>query len=153
MVIHDGFVGLPTWDGFLEGADRLAIESHFYFAFSPTMFYTPFESYITFPCTYWAAGFNTSILDFGITSGGEWSLASKLSRNACCVPNAAELSSPLSSCMNQRMIAVHGSMVSGLAHTMMAHIPAAPKYTETAILLPMCHCLTIPSKRKLRNLL
>ena len=77
MAIHDGFVGPSTWDGFLTGADRLAIESHFYFAFSPPDFGGLFSSYVTRPCSYWAAQFNTSTLNFGLTLGGEWSLASR----------------------------------------------------------------------------
>ena len=32
--IHDGFRGLPTWAGFMTGADRLSLDIHPYFAFS-----------------------------------------------------------------------------------------------------------------------
>jgi glucan 1,3-beta-glucosidase len=75
MIIHDGFVGLDTWDGFLTGADRLGIESHYYFAFSPSNFGTSMRQMVTRPCQWWAGSFNTSTLNFGITIGGEWSLA------------------------------------------------------------------------------
>ena len=75
MVIHDGFVGLNTWEGFLSGADRLSIESHYYFAFSPDNFGESMYNYVTRPCQWWAPGFNTSTNTFGLTIGGEWSLA------------------------------------------------------------------------------
>lgn len=75
MAIHDGFVGLNTWPGFLKGADRLAIESHYYFAFSPDAYTTDFGSMVNRPCQWWASGFNNSALNFGVTVGGEWSLA------------------------------------------------------------------------------
>ena len=33
MVIHDGFLGVDSWKGFLQGSDRIAIDTHPYFAF------------------------------------------------------------------------------------------------------------------------
>jgi hypothetical protein len=33
IVIHEGFEGIAAWDGFLAGADRLAIDQHPYLAF------------------------------------------------------------------------------------------------------------------------
>lgn len=33
MTIHDGFLGLAEWAGFLEGSDRIMIDTHPYFAF------------------------------------------------------------------------------------------------------------------------
>lgn len=75
MIIHDGFVGLSSWEGFLQGADRIGLESHYYFAFSPDNFGTSFYNMVTRPCQWWAPGFNTSTLNYGITIGGEWSLA------------------------------------------------------------------------------
>jgi glucan 1,3-beta-glucosidase len=32
--IHDGFAGLPSWAGFLPNSDRIALDTHPYFAFS-----------------------------------------------------------------------------------------------------------------------
>ena len=75
MVIHDGFIGLETWNGFLEGSDRLSLESHYYFAFSPDSYETNFYNMVTRPCQWWAPGFNQSTLDNGLTIGGEWSIA------------------------------------------------------------------------------
>lgn len=75
MIIHDGFIGLDTWNGFLTGADRLGLESHYYFAFSPDNFGTSLRQMVTRPCQWWAGSFNTSTRDFGLTIGGEWSLA------------------------------------------------------------------------------
>lgn len=75
MIIHDGFIGLDTWNGFLTGADRLGLESHYYFAFSPDNFGSSLRQMVTRPCQWWAGSFNTSTRDFGLTIGGEWSLA------------------------------------------------------------------------------
>ena len=36
IAFHDGFGGLARWAGFLEGADRIAIDQHPYFAFTTT---------------------------------------------------------------------------------------------------------------------
>lgn len=33
IAIHDGFQGLSTWAGFLPGSDRIALDTHPYFAF------------------------------------------------------------------------------------------------------------------------
>ena len=75
MIMHDGFIGLNSWEGFLTGADRVGMESHFYFAFSPDYFDTSMAEMIRRPCQWWAPAFNTSTLSYGLTIGGEWSLA------------------------------------------------------------------------------
>lgn len=31
--IHDGFLGLQEWAGFLQGSDRIILDTHPYFAF------------------------------------------------------------------------------------------------------------------------
>lgn len=33
IAIHDGFIGLPQWANFLPGSDRIALDTHPYFAF------------------------------------------------------------------------------------------------------------------------
>jgi glucan 1,3-beta-glucosidase len=75
MILHDGFVGLDTWEGYLTGADRIGLESHYYFAFSPSNFGASMQQMVTRPCQYWAGSFNSSTLNYGLTIGGEWSLA------------------------------------------------------------------------------
>lgn len=80
LAIHDGFstrgvsVADGGWNGFMAGADRLAMDSHPYLCFSaPNNDSVEYQA--TKPCTYWADQFNSSIANFGITLGGEWSLA------------------------------------------------------------------------------
>jgi len=69
IAIHDGFIGLAAWDGFLTGADRLGLDSHYYFAFSRDAYTTDFRQMINRPCQWWASGFNTSTNNFGLTHG------------------------------------------------------------------------------------
>ncbi|KAM0745809.1 glycoside hydrolase [Meredithblackwellia eburnea MCA 4105] len=77
---HDGFMaqGTPVaqggWNGFLTGADRIAIDTHPYLVFT-TPNADPIGTQATKPCQYWAGGFNSSTAGFGLTVGGEWSLA------------------------------------------------------------------------------
>ncbi|KAL8279683.1 hypothetical protein RQP46_007996 [Phenoliferia psychrophenolica] len=80
ITFHDGFVAQATtvaqggWDGFLTGADRIAIDQHAYLCFD-----TPNNDSLGYnsakPCAYWASKFNTSAEQFGLSMGGEWSLA------------------------------------------------------------------------------
>ncbi|KAH7101447.1 glycoside hydrolase family 5 protein [Auriculariales sp. MPI-PUGE-AT-0066] len=64
--IHDSF-DTSKWLGFLPGADRLAIDAHRYFSFT--------DPVINSPCS-WAGMTNQAMQEFGIFSGGEWSLGS-----------------------------------------------------------------------------
>jgi len=34
IAIHDGFIGMSKWAGFLTGSDRMVLDTHPYFAFS-----------------------------------------------------------------------------------------------------------------------
>ena len=72
--IHDGFSGnLATWNGFLAGSDRIAIDSHPYLAFTnPNN--DPMGVQMESACGDWAPMFNTSMAQFGFTYAGEWSL-------------------------------------------------------------------------------
>ncbi|KAF9513357.1 glycoside hydrolase family 5 protein [Hydnum rufescens UP504] len=70
--IHDAFTGPEHWVGYMVGADRLIIDSHPYFCFGPPDA-SPFAQQVNKPCT-WGAGFNNSMMDFGVTTAGEWSL-------------------------------------------------------------------------------
>lgn len=71
---HDGFQGLPTWAGFMSGADRVSMDQHNYLGFS-----TPSNDSIgyqaTKPCAYWASNYNNSMQNFGLSYSGEWSQA------------------------------------------------------------------------------
>ncbi|KAI5480349.1 glycoside hydrolase family 61 protein [Pseudohyphozyma bogoriensis] len=80
ITFHDGFVAQATnvsvggWDGFLGGADRMAIDSHNYLCFT-----TPNNDSVNYdatkPCAYWAAKVNESSATFGVSVAGEWALA------------------------------------------------------------------------------
>ncbi|GAA5941415.1 glycoside hydrolase family 5 protein [Sporobolomyces koalae] len=77
---HDGFVNMAQpvanggWDGFLNGWDRVALDSHRYLCFStPNNYGLSYQAAL--PCNYWAENMNTSTNTFGLTIGGEWSLA------------------------------------------------------------------------------
>jgi len=72
--IHDGFAAVSSWYGFLAGADRLALDTHPYFAFSGSND-SPLASYIPQPCNSWAPDVNTTQQQFGIYTAGEFSAA------------------------------------------------------------------------------
>lgn len=42
--IHDGFEGLPQWVGFMTGADRVALDTHPYFAFDGSTATAPIDT-------------------------------------------------------------------------------------------------------------
>ncbi|GAA5890080.1 hypothetical protein JCM5296_004763 [Sporobolomyces johnsonii] len=80
LTFHDGFVDMATnvssggWDGFLNGWDRVALDSHRYLCFSePNDWSLSYQAGL--PCNYWAENMNISTNTFGVTIGGEWSLA------------------------------------------------------------------------------
>jgi hypothetical protein len=52
--IHDGFKGMSSWAGFMEGSDRIALDSHPYFAFSGQPATEPIN------------------IGTGINAGGQW---------------------------------------------------------------------------------
>ncbi|EJD38715.1 glycoside hydrolase family 5 protein [Auricularia subglabra TFB-10046 SS5] len=70
--IHDHFTS-AQWAGFLKGADRLALDVHNYFAFDgndkPSI-----DGFLERPCLQWGNAINASLMNFGFTSGGEFSL-------------------------------------------------------------------------------
>ncbi|GAA5890506.1 hypothetical protein JCM6882_002943 [Rhodosporidiobolus microsporus] len=80
LVFHDGFVPMAQnvssggWDGFLNGWDRVSLDSHRYLCFDqPENFGLSY--FAALPCNYWAQNMNQSTNTFGLTMGGEWSLA------------------------------------------------------------------------------
>ncbi|PLW49293.1 hypothetical protein PCASD_02735 [Puccinia coronata f. sp. avenae] len=74
MVIHDGFSGGTTWAGFLQGADRLGLDSHQYLCFgAQNSDSVPVNS--AKPCQQWATLANASSTAFGLSITGEFSLA------------------------------------------------------------------------------
>jgi len=74
MVIHDGFSGGATWTGFLQGADRLGLDSHTYLCFGAQNSDSVAVNSVK-PCQRWATLANATSAGFGLSLNGEFSLA------------------------------------------------------------------------------
>lgn len=66
--IHDGFMGLTEWAGFLTGADRITLDIHPYFAFDGNTAVSPIDTgtgadaggiWPAAACNSWASSMNT----------------------------------------------------------------------------------------------
>ncbi|KAK1226753.1 hypothetical protein PQX77_010263, partial [Marasmius sp. AFHP31] len=75
IAISDGFLGKYKWRDYLRHADRLALDGHPYVAFAGMQSNESWAAKTWFPCRVWGREFNQSMYDFGLTIGGEWSLA------------------------------------------------------------------------------
>nr|XP_019009605.1 exo-beta-1,3-glucanase [Kwoniella pini CBS 10737]OCF48386.1 exo-beta-1,3-glucanase [Kwoniella pini CBS 10737] len=73
LLMHEGFLGVANWTGFLNGADRIGMDQHPYLAFGDINTESHAVQAKT-PCT-WGGGTNDSMTNFGLTLGGEWSNA------------------------------------------------------------------------------
>ncbi|KAI0768688.1 glycoside hydrolase [Trametes elegans] len=86
--LHDGFDPLTRWAGFLQGADRVAIDDHPYFAFNGNSNREPVNvtadggdgtelggKWPKQACDAWGGNMNTSRQNFGLTLAGEFSNA------------------------------------------------------------------------------
>ena len=73
--IHDGFIGLNTWKGFLAGADRVALDTHPYICFlgGNGGYLDSMPVQIMKPC--YLADMNATYSNFGFTGTGEFSAA------------------------------------------------------------------------------
>ena len=76
IVMHDAFLGLTNWAGFLPNADRMQLDIHQYLCFDGQSA----DDYSVRvangqPCSTWAKGQNDSMTAFGMTHVGEFSLA------------------------------------------------------------------------------
>lgn len=74
LVIHEGFVGVERWIDFMPGADRMVIDHHPYKAFTPSAYELPWSQQLSDVCG-WGRPTVASNNGFGLTIGGEWSLA------------------------------------------------------------------------------
>ncbi|UZJ56084.1 hypothetical protein CBS101457_005404 [Exobasidium rhododendri] len=73
IFIHDGFMGLSQYSGFMQGADRVGWDLHPYICFSG-----PFggrDALVTAACNSFQANEEQGLTQFGVTIAGEWSLA------------------------------------------------------------------------------
>lgn len=73
VTYHDSFRSLDSWAGYMPGADRIALDTHQYFAFGDTPITAPLATIATLPCTGWTNYVNGSMAAFGVTVGGEYS--------------------------------------------------------------------------------
>ncbi|KAG1870210.1 glycoside hydrolase family 5 protein [Suillus subalutaceus] len=83
IAIHDGYIGTEAWANFLQGSDRIILDTHPYFAFfegqsdwSPIATGTGLSAGGIWPqkaCNSLSPGINTSQTAFGITIAGEFS--------------------------------------------------------------------------------
>ncbi|KAI7816604.1 glycoside hydrolase superfamily [Gamsiella multidivaricata] len=75
-VLHDGFLGLNQWEGFMHGADRLALaDAHQYLIFDQNLISMSRPEQVKFPCEVWSQDMQRSVLKFGPTLVGEFSSA------------------------------------------------------------------------------
>jgi len=79
--IHDGFVGLSSWASFPPGSDRIALDTHPYFAFGNSPATDPIDTgtgpgaggvWPADACG-WGGGVSASQSAFGVTMAGEFS--------------------------------------------------------------------------------
>ncbi|KAG0236749.1 hypothetical protein BGW41_000340 [Actinomortierella wolfii] len=74
-VIHDGFLGLSKWEGFMSKADRLVLDVHQYLIFDHYLIRLPRKEQAVFPCNVWSRDMKRSMEAFGPTLVGEFSSA------------------------------------------------------------------------------
>jgi len=84
IAIHDGFLALNTWYGFLAGSDRIMLDTHPYVAFSAVdespiaingATGQPGGKWPLVACNNWGVSTNESRMNFGVTIAGEFSSA------------------------------------------------------------------------------
>merc|ERR1719359_805910 len=79
ITFHDGFINFGNtsvggFEGLLNGWDRVSLDSHRYLCFD-TQNEWSLGYQASLPCQYWSTNMNISTNEFGLTMGGEWSLA------------------------------------------------------------------------------
>ncbi|KAI0743458.1 glycoside hydrolase [Daedaleopsis nitida] len=88
IAYHTGFDGISEWAGFLQGADRIVLDDHPYFAFTGAPNREPVNTtadggdgvmmggkWVKQACDSWSVSHNTSQKAFGVTIAGEFSNA------------------------------------------------------------------------------
>ncbi|EGG13121.1 family 5 glycoside hydrolase, partial [Melampsora larici-populina 98AG31] len=82
IVFHDGFQGVSgigstlknPWSGFMNGSDRVGLDTHPYLCFG-SQNNDSLETNSFKPCKQWSAHQNFTMDSFGLAIAGEWSLA------------------------------------------------------------------------------
>ncbi|KAI7866603.1 glycoside hydrolase superfamily [Spinellus fusiger] len=72
---HDGFLGLPDWEGYFKNYDRTMLEAHMYLIFDQGLVSMSREDQSNFPCTAWRSSIIQSTNATALTMVGEFSLA------------------------------------------------------------------------------
>ncbi|EJD53290.1 glycoside hydrolase [Auricularia subglabra TFB-10046 SS5] len=75
--IHDGFLPMSQWNTWLPNRDRVAMDTHFYFAFAQTPSNSSLDIWAQQPCkpNGQQSKMTAALTDFGVTTAGEFSLA------------------------------------------------------------------------------
>ncbi|KAF9108672.1 hypothetical protein BGX27_008256 [Mortierella sp. AM989] len=74
-ILHDGFIGMQSWEGFMPTADRLALDIHQYIIFNRDLIRLSHAEQVNLPCKIWSKDLQRSSLNFGPTVVGEFSSA------------------------------------------------------------------------------
>ncbi|KAF9431116.1 hypothetical protein BGZ94_008891 [Podila epigama] len=74
-IIHDGFLGLTKWEGFMPNSDRLVLDVHNYLIFDHNLIRLSRKDQANFPCDVWSKDMQQSSAKFGPTLVGEFSSA------------------------------------------------------------------------------
>ncbi|PWN30893.1 glycoside hydrolase [Jaminaea rosea] len=72
--LHDGFMGVNSYNGFLTNADRVAYDTHPYICFTPP-FGDSYDAGISNVCSNFAHNTDSALASNGAYMAGEWSLA------------------------------------------------------------------------------
>ncbi|MCJ1477849.1 hypothetical protein MMC13_006522 [Lambiella insularis] len=78
IAFGDGFLGLPNWQGKLQGIEGLVMDAHQYVIFNVQQIAFTHQTKINFACSGWSAQMTQSInvaTGYGPTLCGEWSQA------------------------------------------------------------------------------
>lgn len=73
IIYHDGFMGLNSWTGFMQGGDRVGWDLHPYICFTPP--FPPRSQLPVSACNDFQANTDQGLTQFGMLIAGEFSLA------------------------------------------------------------------------------
>ncbi|KAF9086855.1 hypothetical protein BGX23_008538 [Mortierella sp. AD031] len=75
VIVHDGFLGLDAFSGFMLNSDRLMLDTHQYIMFNEGLMSLNQTAQFKFACQTWGTALTTSTKNFGPTMVGEFSVA------------------------------------------------------------------------------
>ncbi|KAG0020657.1 hypothetical protein BGZ80_003846 [Entomortierella chlamydospora] len=74
-ILHDGFLGMQSWEDSMPCAGRLALDVHQYIFFDQDLIRLSRADQAKFPCDVWSKDIQRSSIKFGPTVVGEFSSA------------------------------------------------------------------------------